>query len=616
MRTGGIITVLVLMGIGFAAAFFITDEWVESKIEYQASVLNEAKVELDGFDFSLFNLHLKWDRLQVANRNSTMENTFETGETEFSMQFWPLILGNKVIVKNVRLTGFELDTERETDGYFEMPEEEEDAEPGFLYSVVNQVSSEAKKNAEVKFTDVRDDLNVDSLMAKVNIQTPEKVDSLRNGIQRTYSKWDSTFNNTPIEKEIAIAKNTVEAIKINEIKDPKKAIEAIENLQKLKKQIDSLKTKAENLKNNFEQDYGSTRNQISQIDNWIKEDYQRALSVAKLPDLDVQNIGKALFGQNLLGDYAAYLEYVALAREYGSRLTGDEEGEENIPRYEGLDYEFSDKYEWPGFWFKNIELSGRTKSDIGIQGSVTNISSSQVKTGEPVIFSLSGEDENQVSLSLSGEFNYLEEAPRERFNFNYAGFTLFEARLSGSDLLPYELKSGKGELNLDLNIVDRRIDSRIDYLAKDISFDFEAAGAPKNRIESLIRNAIASADNIDVTALVDNTEGPLRVRVRSNVDDLFMNALRQTVSQEVENAKRKIEAEVQKQVEGRKEQLAEFKQEKEAEIRQRYEELQAKVDEQVKRVEEKREELEKKKKELEDELKNKIRNRIGIDFGL
>lgn len=615
MRIGGIITVLVLIGIGFAAAFFITDEWVEGKIEYQASLLNEAKVELDGFDFSLFGLHMKWDRLQVANRNNTMENTFETGETEFNMEFWPLILGNKVIVENVRLTGFELATERETDGYFEIPEEEKDAEPGFLYSVVRQVSGEAKKNAEVKFTDARNDLNVDSLMAKVNVQTPEKVDSLRNDIRLTYTKWDSTFNNTPIEQEIAIAKKTVEAIKINEIKDPKKAIEAIENVQKLRKQIDSLKTKAESLKNDFEQDYGTARDEISQIDDWIQQDYQRALDVAKIPDLDVQNIGKALFGQNLLGDYASYLEYIAMAREYGNRLRGEGEAEgETIPRYEGLDYEFSDKYDWPGFWFKNIELSGRTRSDIAISGSVTNISSSQVKTGEPVIFKLAGENENQVSLNLSGEFNYLEELPRESFNFNYAGFTLSEARLSGSDLLPYELNSGQGELNLDLNIVDKRIDSRIDYIARNISFDFEAAGSPKNRVESLIRSAIGSTDNIDVTALVDNTEGPLRVRVRSNVDDLFMNALRQTVSREVENAKRKIEAEVQKQVAGRKEQLAEFKQEKEEEIRQRYQEIQTRIDEQLKRIEEKRKELEKKKKELEEELKNRVRDRIGIDF--
>jgi uncharacterized protein (TIGR03545 family) len=614
MRIGGIITVLVLAGIGFAATYFITDEWVEGQIEYQGSILNEAKVELDGFDFSLWNLHIKWSRLQVANSNNTMQNTFETGETEFSMEFWPLILRNKVIVDDVRLTGFQMDTERETDGSFEVPEDVKNEDPGFVYSVVSQVTSEAKKNAEVKFTDVQDDLNVDSLMAKVNIQSVDKIDSLRNDIQQKYSKWDSTFKNTKINQEIAKVRSTAESIKPKEIKQPKQVVEAIENMQKLRKQVDSLKTRAENLKKEFEQDYGTTRNELGQVDDWIRDDYQRALSIAKLPDLDAQNIGKALFGQNLLGDYAAYLEYIAIAREYGSRLAGEEDSVQEIPRYEGLDYEFSDKYDYPGFWFKNIELSGKTKSDISISGTVTDISSSQKKTGQPVKFNVQGQDENKVALTVNGEFNYLEEEPRESFRVNYAGFTLSKAKLSGSDLLPYELKTGTGELNVEMSIIDKRIDSRIDYLAKNISFDFAAAGRPNNRVESLIRNAIESTDQVDVTALVDNINGPLRVRVRSNVDDLFMNALKKTVSREVENAKRKIRAEVQKQVAGKKQQLEKLKAEKEAELRKRYEELQAKADEQLQVVEEKKKELEERKKELEDSLKDKIKDKIGIDF--
>ncbi|HBQ59007.1 MAG TPA: TIGR03545 family protein, partial [Balneolaceae bacterium] len=109
-------------------------------------------------------------------------------------------------------------------------------------------------------------------------------------------------------------------------------------------------------------------------------------------------------------------------------------------------------------------------------------------------------------------------------------------------------------------------------------------------------------------------DGPLRVRVRSNVDDLFMNALRQTVSQELENARRKIEAEVQQRVEGRKEQLAEFKRKKEEEIQQRYEELQSQIEEKVQLVEDKKKELEERKKELESSLKDEIKDRIGIDF--
>ena len=614
MRLGGVITILVLIGLGFTAAYFITDDWIESNVEYQASVMNEAKVEFDGFEFSMLNLKLKWDRLQVANKNNTMENTFETGETEFSMQFWPLILANKVVVNNVKLTGFELATERETDGYFEVPESEADEEPGFIYSVVDQVAGQAQKNAQVKFTEIRSDLNVDSLMAKVDIRADDKVDSLRAGIQQTYTKWDSTFNNTNINDEIAQINQTIDGINVQEFKDPKKVLSSIEQVKKLKDQVDSLRNRAESLKQNFQNDYGTTRDEITQIDNWIQDDFQRAVNMAQLPDLDVQNIGKALFGENLLGDYAVYLEYVALAREYGSRFVGSDEETEKIPRYEGVDYHFTDKYDLPDLWFRNIELSGKTLTGIAISGQVTDISNDQEKAGEPIRFHIGGQDENKVNLSLNGEFNYLKDKPRESFEMNYSGFTLANTKLSGSDLLPYDLQTGKGNVNVTLDIVDKRIDSRIDYIASELSFDFASAGEPKNQLEALIRRSIASTDQIDVTALVDNVEGPLRIRLRSNIDDLFMNALRQTVSEEVAEARRKIEAEVQRQVAGKKEELVTFKSEKEAEIMERYNAIQEKIREQVERVEQKQKELEEKKKELEDALKNKIKDRIGIDY--
>jgi len=451
-------------------------------------------------------------------------------------------------------------------------------------------------------------------MAKVDIRTDDKVDSLRSGIQKTYSKWDSTLNNINIEQEIAQINQRIDSINVKEFKDPKNVIKSIEQVKKLKNQVDSLRNRAQTLKQNFQNDYGTTRDEITQIDNWIQDDFQRAVNMARLPDLDVQNIGKALFGENLLGDYAVYLEYVALAREYGSRFVGSEDETERIPRYEGIDYHFTDKYDLPDLWFRNIELSGKTLTGINISGQVTDISSDQSRAGEPIRFNIGGQDEDQVSLSLNGEFNYLEEKPRESFEMNYSGFTLANSKLSGSDLLPYDLKTGKGNVNVTLDLIGKRIDSRIDYLANELSFDMASAGEPKNQLETLIRRAISSTDQIDVTALVDNVEGPLRIRLRSNIDDLFMSALRQTISEEVAEARRKIEAEVQRQVAGNKEELEAFKTEKESEIMDRYNNIQEKIREQVDKVEQKQKELDDKKKELEDALKNKIKDRIGIDF--
>jgi len=610
MRVKGLIFLAIVTALGFLISWISIDPIVESEIEYQASVANGALVEIDGFDIDLIDLKIRWDRLQVANPENTMSNSFETGEMELDFLFWPT-WWERVIVEDIIFKDFKMDTERETDGYFEIPEEEKNAEPSFVAQVIGDVTSEISRNANMEFTNIKTNINVDSLMSKLNLQAPDKIDSLRNGLSKNYQKWDSTFANTKINKEIADIEKTINAIDIKKIKDPKKAIEAIKNVQKLAQQVDSLKTRAENLKNDFQEDFGDSKFSVGRIDNWIQADFQRAMNMAKLPTIDSGNIAQSLFGENLLADYSGYLEYVAIARKYGSRLVGEDK--DKIERYEGKDYKFSDKYDWPKLWIQNIDLSGETKTAIQLAGQITNISSDQKKTKEPIRFDLGGKDDSNRSMTLTGEFNYLGEEPRETISFTYYGFGLKGSKISPSELLPYPLKTGTGEVSASVSIIDKRFDSEIGYKAKGIAFDF-GQNPSKDRIQQLIRDAVSSTDQINVTALVDNLDGPLKVKVRSNVDDLFVNALKSTVSKEVDRARQKIESRVRSEIGNRKEQLLAFKNEKEAEIRKEYEKLENRVNEEIKKVEEKKEELEKKKKELEDSLKNNIKDRIGIDW--
>ncbi len=598
--------------VAAALSLISPDAWLEENIEYQASVLNEARVEIEDFDFDLIGLKISWGRMQVTNPNNTMTNTFETGETEFDLLFWP-ILWERVLIEDIRLTGFKMDTERETDGAFEMPLDEDGnpEEPGFLSEVTKQITGEIRKNARMQITDIKDDINVDSLMARVNIQSVDKMDSLQASLQQKYRTWEQTFRNNPIEQQADSVQKTVSSLEVPRLKDPKEVVKALERVKKLNSQVSSLKKDADSLKKAFERDFGSSKDALGNIGEWIREDIQRAATVAKLPDLNAQNIGTVLFGGNLLGDFSAYLEYIALARTYGSRLIGADEKEEKIERYEGVDYHFSDKYDWPAFWIQNIELSGETNTGIALSGKVTNISSDQRKTGEPVIIDLGGESGN-ISLTVEGELDYRDDQPREKVRVVYEGFPLADTKISPSELLKYDLTSGTGRLSASLELVDRRMDGEISYTASGIAFDFEPAGAPANRVESLIRDAIRGTDNISATALIDNTDGPLRVRVRSNIDDLFLDALKSTVSRQVAEAREKIRNEVESRVTQKRKEVEQLVSEKEAQIREEYAKLQAKVDEQIQKVEAKKKELEEKKKELEKGLLDSVRKKIGF----
>ena len=615
MRIKGLIFVLAITALIFLAGFISIDSYVESEIEYQASLVNGALVEIDDFELSLVDLKIRWTRLQVTNPENTWENSFETGEAELDFLFWPA-LWERVIIEDIIFKDFKLDSERETDGFFEIPlnEEGEAEKPGFIAALINDVTSEVAANAQTEFLDIKADVNVNSLLAKLNLQAPEKIDSLKNGLEQKYSKWENTLTNTDINEEIAGIQKTISAIDVKNLKQVDKVLAAIQNVQKLTSQVDSLKTKAQTLKNDFQKDFVDTRFSVGRIDNWIQNDFDRALKLAKLPTIDAQNIAQSLFGQELFSEYAGYLEYAAIAREYSSKLTGGED-EEKIKRFEGKDYKFSDKYEWPKLWIQNIDLSGETKTAIQLAGKITNISSDQSKTKEPIKFDLGGQDDANRSMKLTGEFNYLEEEPRESIRFEYVGFGLAGTRLSPSELLPYELVEGTGEISAEVNIIDRRIDSEIKYQNKGLKFDF-GANPSKGRVQQLIRDAVSSTDQINVTALVDNVDGPLKIRIRSNIDNLFVNALRSTVSKEVDQARARIESEVQQRIGDRKEELLAFKNQKEAEIRKEYDRLETKVNEQLQLVEQKKEELEKRKKEIEEELKKKaaeeLKKRIGF----
>lgn len=618
MRVKGLIFIVVLAAIGFAATFFITDEFVEEKLEYQLSVANGALVEIDELDFDPTQLHMSWKRLQVTNPDNTMQNTFETGPTEFDVEFWP-ILWQKVMVNNVQMTGFALQTERATDGYFEMPveeEEPEDKEPGFLSEVTGEVTSEISKNANMQFNDIKDDINTDSLLALVDLKSIDKMDSLKSDVQGTYSEWENKINNNSIEQNANDIKTLVNSIKLDEIKDVPKVVAAIETIKKVQKEADSLKKEVNDFRTNFQSDLTNARTGLGSIDGWVRDDINSAAQIAKLPDINAQNIGTALFGESLLADLNKYLGYIATGRKYGSRLKGDKEEEEEIERYEGRNFEFTDKYDLPAVWIKKIELSGVTNNAINLSGLVTNVSNDQTKTGQPIVFDLGGEDENGVSLTMDGTLDYMSDEKHESMEIAYSGFTLAKSKLSPSELLPYELSKGKGELAVSLDVIDKRIDSQVRYLAEDIGFDFASAGSPKNAVERVIRNAISGTDEINATALISNTDGPLKVKVRSNVDDLFLNSLRSTIQAEVDKAKQQIRNEVEGRVDAKRKEVESLVADKEKELRGYYSELETRINKELEIVDKKKEELEAKKKELEDSLKDKaadaLRKKIGF----
>ena len=85
MRWKGLIFLAAVIAFGVILSLFFLDRWVESGLENAGSSIVGAKVEIDGLDLDVAGLSIEWQRLQVTDPNSTMQNVIETGRTAFKM---------------------------------------------------------------------------------------------------------------------------------------------------------------------------------------------------------------------------------------------------------------------------------------------------------------------------------------------------------------------------------------------------------------------------------------------------------------------------------------------------------------------------------------------------
>ena len=75
MRWKGIIFLGVLIALFVVIGILFSDTWLENKIENAGTSLNRARVDIDNLEFSITELFIRWNRLQITDPRNTMMNS-------------------------------------------------------------------------------------------------------------------------------------------------------------------------------------------------------------------------------------------------------------------------------------------------------------------------------------------------------------------------------------------------------------------------------------------------------------------------------------------------------------------------------------------------------------
>lgn len=611
LRTKGVISLLVLVGLFILLSYFLTDRWLESKLESLGESIVGAKVEIDHLNVSFTEVLVSWQRLQITDPQQTMQNMFETGLCRFDLEFWPLLSG-KIIIEDFRMENLRTGMPRETDGKLPEPPPEEKSSgymDEFIASTVERLNNEVAAELPVTSIDFKQNLNMDSLIGILDLQTPRRIETLQKDLNNKYQEWQNKLSSLTFEEDLKEVEKQAKTIELDQIKTLDQVQKTIIQVNEIKATVDRINKQINEAKKNFNEDLKKTGQSLSQIDEWIAEDYARAMSLAKLPDFSLQNIAGMLFGRQVVKRITQYLSYLGTARHYAGMLKSDQPQKEKPPRLKGQDIHFYKENARPRFWIKKILLSGQTHDGYPLNGEVRHVTSNQQIVHQPTSIYLKGGGKKGISFDFDGILDYRTKIPQEQFRLNYAGFSLNGTRLSESALLPNTIRKGTGRLESRLDLKGSRLSAEVMFFAQQLQFDF-ASQKPKSKIEKLLQEALQGIRSLDFTVKIEADTSRLHFSVQSSLDKVLADRLKGTVSRELEKAKSQLKERINRELAKYKKDVLQLAANNEKNIRARvaeYERLLAKhnkqIDAQLKKIEKK---INDEKKKLEKDVTKKV----------
>lgn len=547
MRWKGIVFLVVLAGIVFALNLVFTDTWLEKRLENAGSSLVGAKVEIDRLDFSLLGLRLRWDSLQVTNPKSTMKNILTAGRTDFNFDLLPL-LQKKVLIENLQMISVTSGTDRTTDGRIEKKiKVKKEGKPNVITKTIDRMQQQIAEAPAWNLEDYGKKVNVDSIIKILDIRSPQKIDSLQKELKVKYAYWDSTFSSVKWRQDLTYLESRITAMRPDDIKTLDGLQTALTTVQQVRGKVDSLQNFISKTGGDLKGDLQYSGSKIGLVDDWIKQDYQRALDKARLPELSKENMARFLFGGQVVNQATQALATVNTVRDYAEKFKSDKPKKEKPPRLKGQTIYFVAPTRYPSFWIKKIELSGHTTRGLVVEGTAKDITSQQSLIGRPTTLEIGAKRGDGASVMLFGELNYMGDSPRENFRLEMAKMPLQNVKISSSSLLPQRIESGTGRLTTSLELGGQLVTGKFMFVADNLQFAYENED-PQKRIEQILRQLVQSASRLDLNVTLASTEERTELGLNSNLDDLFANELKSMLSDEVAKARAKIESYVAEKV--------------------------------------------------------------------
>ncbi len=560
IRTEAIIPVVILLILIVAYFRFFFDSHLRSGLEWGASYVHGAEVNIGSIHSSVLDLFIEIEDVQVTDKNQPSRNIVSVGTIRFHL-LPDAILRAKGVIEEASILNIQAFSPRQSPGYVRPPSQQEGA------SIVDDIEVRAQERLEQKYsatiisdilavaggTDVEEQLK----NIQAQLKSEEKIKEAEEFIKAKEVEWKRRIEELPQKKDIDALRARAEALSFD-TKKPLQFAQSLKDAEAIYKELDQKLNLIKTTTADLQSDVATTEKTIKDIENFVREDVADLKRKFKIPSLDPKSFTQGLFMSMLNEKIASTEKYVAVAREY-MPTRSKEDRQTLVPRKrgEGQNIRFPITKGYPLFWLKKAAVSSQANTSEfsgNLSGELTNVTSSPRLVGQPAILKLEGDFPSQEIHGFSGEVtvDHTQDSPKESFNFRVASYPLKGLKLIESSDLTFNITQSTPRLSFGGVIEGGNISLAIQNVFRENNYEIDA---DKKLVKDIFTRVVAGLPEIDLNASFEGSFENFTMSLNSNLGSHLADGFKREIQAEIENKQKEVEAFVQNKVRAQKQKL-------------------------------------------------------------
>jgi len=545
----GVSSVLAIL-IVFNALFL--NKLVKMGIVAAGEGIFKAKVEIGKVDIQLLKGKILLENMAVGDKNHEFKNLWEAQNIELKFMIEPLFK-RKFIIDNISVVNMAMGTDRKDSGFLppkkiQKIEKQQEDKSSAVDKMKDNVDTKAKTDIQKmpvsKSNDIGDKLkNIDykSYISKDNLGAYKAIKDSEQNIKAKKEKTYDDMKNINIEakaKTIESELQSAKDVKVGGIKDIPAAQAKLQELGKVKTDIDSLKKDVDTEKSDVQDFSDYSKSVTSDIEKAKEADVQGVMGKFNINILNASNIEKSLIGPIWYDRVTKILDLLTVVNKYipKSQKKGPKQKVIEQKRMDGRDIVFISSA-YPTFWIKKILLTTEKadSSQYMVKGEIDDVTTEQAVIGKPLTFNIYAEKSGSV-MSMKGEINHIDE-----INDNITmSMSKIPASTMGLDKIDYgnvKMKSANVDTTAEIKNTEKTITINGNIFLSSMQFD-------KQDASDIVSQVLKGIDKMKIGFHLVQKDTGSSLSFDSDIADRIKGSLNKIYGKKVAEAKDKISKEI------------------------------------------------------------------------